>query len=131
MNKNLCTLAIAILSLGLGGAAVAQNTGGSTVQTTTGADSNTSQHGNTQNWFGELDTNKDGKLSQGEVQAGDKKGKLTDKWSDIDSNRDGSIDESEYKRFKSMHKDKNHQGTGSTLQNTDGTNRGVNQTDQR
>lgn len=136
MNRNVYTLAIAVLSLGLGGAAVAGDYSGNRTQTTTGADSATSQNTQAQHRFSDMDRNKDGKLSQSEIEASDKKGKLTDNWSTIDTNQDGSVDESEYNRFKSTYKDQQHKGTGSSqhdgnTSNSQGTNRGTGQTDQR
>lgn len=116
MNRNLYTLAIAVLSLGLGGAAVADDYSGDQIRTTTGADSATSQNTKEHNRFSDLDRNKDGKLSRSEIEASDKKGKFTDNWSTIDTNQDGSIDESEYNRFKSTYKDQHQKGTGQTNQ---------------
>ena len=131
MNRNLLTLVIAVLALGAGGAVVADDYSGNKVQTTTGADSGSANHAKA-NWFNELDTNKDGKLSKNEVETGDKKGKLTGSWSTIDSNSDGSIDQSEYDNFKATHKDKNHSTHPGADTDNSSTIRGLNEeADQR
>jgi Ca2+-binding EF-hand superfamily protein len=122
MNTTFHTLAIAALTVGLCGAVNADNNDSNKVYSTSGADSQRMHNSDAKAKFSQLDSNKDGKLSQDELEAAGNDGKYANKWSTLDTNRDGAVDESEFQRFKANHQDKATQGTRSMPQDSNGAN---------
>jgi hypothetical protein len=122
MNTTFHTLAIAALTVGLCGAVDADNSDSNKVYSTSGADSQRMHNSDAKAKFSQLDSNKDGKLSKAELEAGGHDGKFANKWSTLDTNQDGAVDESEFKRFKASHHDKGTQGNRAMPQDSDAAN---------